>query len=69
MDTIGLLARSITDIELVAKVLGVFRCQTTQTPRTDLKGAEFGFFKTDVFDKHASPGFEGGMEESQAVSR
>jgi len=58
MDTIGLLARSITDIELVAKVLGVFRCQAAPTPRTDLKGAKFGFFKTDVFDNYASPGLK-----------
>jgi amidase len=58
MDTIGLLARSITDIELVAKVLGVFRCQTIPTPRTDLTGATFGFFKTDIFDTHTSNGLK-----------
>jgi amidase len=58
MDTIGLLARSITDIELVANVLGVFRCQPTPTLPTDLKGATFGFVKTDVFDKHASKGLK-----------
>jgi amidase len=58
MDTIGLLARSIADIELVAKVLGVFRCQPSPTLPTDLGKAKFGFFKTDVFDKHASKGLK-----------
>jgi Asp-tRNA(Asn)/Glu-tRNA(Gln) amidotransferase A subunit family amidase len=65
VDTIGLLARSITDIELVAKVLGVFRCQTTPTPRTDLKGAKFGFFMTDVFDQYASKGLKSVWERAK----
>lgn len=58
MDTLGLLARSITDIELVANVLGVFRCQPKPILYTNLQGAKFGFFKPDVFDKHASQGLK-----------
>jgi Asp-tRNA(Asn)/Glu-tRNA(Gln) amidotransferase A subunit family amidase len=54
-DSIGILARSITDIELVAKTLGVFRNQIPDLTYTTLKQCRFGFF-TGELDHLASEG-------------
>jgi amidase len=54
-DSIGILARSITDIELVAKTLGVFRNQILDLTHTTLKQCRFGFF-TGELDHLASEG-------------
>jgi amidase len=54
-DSIGILARSITDIELVAKTLGVFRNQIPDLTHTTLKQCRFGFF-TGELDHLASEG-------------
>jgi Asp-tRNA(Asn)/Glu-tRNA(Gln) amidotransferase A subunit family amidase len=67
IDTIGLLARSVTDIELVANVLGVFRGQDQAERYPDLKQRRFGFFKTELFDQHASPGLKMVWEKAKAA--
>jgi amidase len=53
-DSIGIMARSVSDIQLVAKTLGVMRSQIPNLSHTSLKQCQFGFFKTEVFDKHGS---------------
>jgi amidase len=54
-DSIGILARSITDIELVAKTLGVFRNQIPDLTYTTLKQCQFGFLVGEL-DHLASEG-------------
>ena len=54
-DSIGILARSITDIELVAKTLGVFGNQIPDLTHTALHQCRFGFF-TGELDHLASEG-------------
>ena len=54
-DSIGILARSIPDIELVAKTLGVFRNQIPDFTYTTLKQCRFGLF-TGELDHLASEG-------------
>jgi amidase len=49
------LARCITDIELVAKTLGVFRHQTPDLTHTTLRQCKFGFFVGEL-DHLASEG-------------
>ena len=53
-DSIGILARSVSDIQLVAKTLGVMRNQVPNLSHTTLKQCRFGFYKTELFDKHGS---------------
>jgi len=54
-DSIGILARSITDIELVVKTLGVFRNQIPDLTHTALHECRFGFV-TGELDHLASEG-------------
>jgi Asp-tRNA(Asn)/Glu-tRNA(Gln) amidotransferase A subunit family amidase len=51
-DTIGFLARSLSDIELIGGVLGLF----TNSPSTpiNLKSCKFAFIKTDQFAPKAT---------------
>jgi amidase len=54
-DAISVFARSITDIQLVARTLGVMRHQLSpDISRTNLSQCRFGFFKTDLFDSLGS---------------
>lgn len=54
-DAISVFARSITDIQLVAKTLGVMRHQLSpDLSQTNLSQCRFGFFKTDLFDSLGS---------------
>jgi Asp-tRNA(Asn)/Glu-tRNA(Gln) amidotransferase A subunit family amidase len=54
-DAISVFARSITDIQLVARTLGVMRHQLSpDLSRTNLSQCRFGFFKTDLFDSLGS---------------
>lgn len=52
-DTLGLYARSVADLELLANV---FKLEDDVTPApVSLKGAKFGFAKTSVWDKAEQP--------------
>jgi amidase len=54
-DAISVFARFITDIQLVARTLGVMRHQLSpDLSRTNLSQCRFGFFKTDLFDSLGS---------------
>jgi len=53
-DSIGILARSVSDIQLVARTLGVMRNQVPNLSHTSLTQCRFGFLKTELFDKHGS---------------
>jgi amidase len=53
-DSIGIIARSITDIQLISEILGVFRHQVPNVTHKPLDQCRFGFFKTDLFDTLAT---------------
>ena len=53
-DSVGIIARSITDIQLVSNVLGVFRHTNTDFTPKPLNQCNFGFFKTDLYDSLAT---------------
>lgn len=60
------MARSITDIELVAKTLGVFRHQIPDLTHTHLKQGRFGFFVGEL-DHLASEGVKLVWKKSKAA--
>jgi amidase len=69
-DAISVFARSITDIQLVARTLGVMRHQLfPNLCRTNLSQCRFGFFKTDLFDSLASESVKIVWEKAKGALR
>lgn len=65
LDTLGLYARSVDDLQLLAKV---FELKDDEPPPTrfTVKGAKFGFMKTASWDR-AGPGTKAAMETAKQL--
>lgn len=65
LDTLGLYARSVEDLQLLG---GVFGLQDDEPPLSafTVKGAKFGFIRTPCWE-HAGPGTKAAMEKAKAL--
>lgn len=68
LDTLGLYARSVADLELLADTFQIF---DDLPPLADfsIKGAKFAFLKTMVWSKHIGPGTEAALEKAVSLLR
>jgi amidase len=67
IDTIGILARSISDIQLVAGVLRVVANPLPDLSHATLKNCRFGFVKTELFDALGSSSLKGAWQQAKDV--
>lgn len=67
LDTLGLYARSVEDLELLADVFALE--DDDQTAFDSLQGAKFGLMKTMVWKDHVEPGTAAAMETAAQLLR
>lgn len=67
IDTIGILARSISDIQLVASVLRVVANPLPDYGHATLQNCRFGLVKTELFDSLGSSSLKGAWQQAKDV--
>ncbi|KAK4545332.1 hypothetical protein LTR36_003512 [Oleoguttula mirabilis] len=68
LDTLGLYARSVEDLELLGAVFGLKDDEAPRSPKDGVKGLRFAFCKSMVWDQ-AGPGTQGAMQKGMELLR